>query len=140
MKSPLSVEFDFITRWTHRAVITIEKNGFYLGHVGVQNNHPLAGVDITNLIAELPLAPDREELFRENLKKLSGRLEYCGSSSTYPVSCNLWWFGFSLPQNIFNNQQSLLKKNVALKKEPVNLLEDTILQCEKFSALIATVE
>lgn len=77
---PYIIEADWITSAGFRAVVVKHNLGYSrhrCGYVGVEDGHPLFGVDYNKLNIDA-----------------HGGITYANSYSSYPVESKLWWFGF----------------------------------------------
>lgn len=107
------VEKDWITAAGFRAVVTMGDMGHRCGYVGLPVGHPLFGTsygDENECLAALPegepagkrgvipllcaLIGGRVPRSPEMTFDVHGGLTYSGGRDNYPVTADLWWFGY----------------------------------------------
>ncbi len=157
-----TVEKDWITRAGFRAVVTMGNLGHRCGYVGVPDSHLLYGVGYGQDTHALKPLPDDEKIgdrgimtvFFGNMAAngmqrpdyvfdVHGSLTYAGGgkASDYPVSSDLWWFGYDCghagdapsPEYIASKSPSIRRLYTADREDVHRDLSFCEAQCESLA-------
>jgi hypothetical protein len=144
------VEKEWITTAGFRAVVTMGFMGFRCGYVGIPVGHPLYGIDYGTESDALAELPEGEPLGKRGIipvlcASIEGRIPrspemtfdvhggitYSGGRDDYPVTSDLWWFGYARAASLSRDRAAagtpmsdsarlIWRKHVSSKKNDKN--------------------